>query len=103
MPVLATARTRTRSGRWRAQNMMSRAPTNGAQVIAERTGSALIAPTASGPGGPARPATGGPCPRSSRPLAPDQEEEDPERHAVHVVLGPARLDAPEAVARRQRP
>src|SRR5262245_61275716 len=37
------------------------------------------------------------------PLDPHDDQEDAEGHAVHVVLGPARLDLPEGVARAQTP
>src|SRR5215469_9493627 len=42
IPVLATAMPRTRSGRWRAVNMMSTAPTKGAHVTIDSTGQPLI-------------------------------------------------------------
>src|SRR5215471_4926581 len=42
IPVLATAMPRTRSGRWRAVNMMSTAPTKGAHVTIDSTGQPFI-------------------------------------------------------------
>src|SRR5439155_27126050 len=79
---------RTASGRWRAVNMISNAPTNGDHVISESTGTPRVMDVIA----------------SSPPeLSPDEEEEHAEGDTVDVVLGLAALDPAEHVATSQRP
>src|SRR5207249_9775455 len=80
---------RTARGRWRAVNMMRSAPTKGAHVISESTGSPVIVT------GSAR--------SSPPPLGPDEEQQDAEGDPIDVVLRLPALDAPHEVAGAQRP
>src|ERR1043166_6378061 len=95
--VVTSAISRTASGWWRARNMMSTAPTNGAHVMIDSTGNGITAVR----GEPRRAASRG-C-SSKSPLGEDEQHEGAEGDAVHVVLGQAALDPPQAVARPQRP
>ena len=64
---MTSAMSRTASGRWRATNMMSTAPTNGAHVMIDSTGNGIT--------------------RSPQaPLGQHEEQQDAERHPVDVVL-----------------
>src|SRR5205814_1848736 len=94
---------RTASGRWRAVNMMRSAPTKGAHVISESTGSLVIVTGSARPvltvGGlrKARMASSPP------PLGPDEEQQDAEGDPIDIVLRLPALDAPHEVAGAQRP
>src|SRR5262245_63494589 len=63
--------------------MIRSAPMKGAHVMSDRYGIPRI--------------------MSARPLDPDDQEEQAERHPVHVVLGLPGLDAAEPVAGLERP
>src|SRR5687767_5915423 len=99
--VVTSAMSRTASGRCRARNMISTAPTNGDHVIIERTGNGIMAVRAE-----ARRAA-----RRARefemsshpPLGQDEQHEGAEGDAVDVVLGQPRLQASQPVPRPQRP
>src|SRR5262245_10884308 len=80
MPVVTAAISRTASGRRRAVNMMSSAPTNGIQVMRDRMGTRKGLPQ----------------------LRPDEQEQHAERHAIHVVLRLAGLQPSRGVARAKR-
>ena len=72
--VLTSAMSRTASGRWRATNMMSTAPTNGAHVMMDSTGNGIT--------------------RSPQaPLGQHEEQQHAERDAVDVVLRESGLQA----------
>src|SRR6266508_4171633 len=99
--VVTSAMSRTASGRCRARNMISTAPTNGDHVMMESTGNGIIAVRAE-PRRAARRACGfeiSPEP----PVGEDEQQEGAERDAVDVVLGLAALQAALPVARPQRP
>src|SRR4030095_4774591 len=82
--VLTSAMSRTASGRWGAQNMMSTAPTNGAHVMMDSTGNGIT--------------------RSPQaPLRQHEEQQHAERHTVDVVLRKPGLQPANPVARPQRP
>src|SRR6202022_3777429 len=84
--VESTASHRTSGALRRARNMISRAPTKGDQVMTERIGNEARV-----------------IGRSPGPAHPHHEDEHPERDPVDVVLGLARLDPPQAVARGEGP
>src|SRR6267142_5073021 len=81
--VVTRAMRRTHSGWWRATNMMSTAPTNGAHVMIDRTGNGI---------------TRSPQP----PLGQHEEQQDAERDPVDVVLRLSGLDSAQPVAGPQR-
>src|SRR5687768_9958293 len=97
---------RTASGLWRAQNMMSSAPTNGAHVMNESTGNPTVMGVAAITAEPrcsVAGSSGGLPPSPEHPLGPHEQQQDAERDAVHVVLRASGLQAAERVARAQRP
>src|SRR5262245_20732174 len=94
------AMTRTASGEYRAVNMIRRAPTNGAHVmIKSAPGITTAAPVRRRPPAPPRAHSPGSLP----PSGPDDQQEETEGDAIHVILGLARLQPPQQVSRPQRP
>src|SRR4030095_8202408 len=81
--VLTSAMSRKGSGRWRATNMMSTAPTNGAHVMMDSTGNGIT--------------------RSPQaPLSQHEEQQHAERHAVDVILRQPGLQPAQPGASPQR-
>src|SRR5262249_39931005 len=92
---------RTACGRWRAVNMISNAPTNGAQVITDSTGNPIVTRARSVRAvrrGQRREGAG-----SSPELGPHEEEEHAEGDAIDVILRLAALHSAKHVATAQRP
>src|SRR6185436_6270750 len=99
--VVTSAMSRTASGRWRAQNMISSAPTNGDHVMTERTGNGIMTARPGPRRAAKRPAGSGPSPEP--PLREHEQQEGPERDAVDVVLGQPRLQTAHPLPRPQGP
>src|ERR671918_933625 len=95
--VATSAISRTASGRWRAVNMISTAPTNGAHVMTDRTGNGIMAVRAA-----ARPARAVAI-SSQPPLGEHEEQQRAQGHAVEIVLRHPALQAAQPVTRPQRP
>src|SRR5919109_2482903 len=91
--VVTSAISRTASGRWRARNMMSTAPTKGYHVMIDSAGNGILM------------AARGDGPRCSSqpPLGQHEQHEDAHGDAVDIVLGQPALQPPQPIARAQRP
>src|SRR6185436_10499346 len=90
--VVTSAMKRTASGRWRARNMISTAPTNGDHVMIDRTGNGIMPGRAAG------------SPRSPEPpLRQHEQDQRTEGDAIDVVLGQPGLQAAHPLPRPHGP